>query len=82
MIQAPLGGRQGVIIFIELCSGPMTSGILYLDLRISFKKDNQTLRACQKEDNLCDKGLGNHANVRNSGRNWECPSCEREGREI
>lgn len=81
MIQAPLGGRQGVIICIEFRFGPMTCEILYIDLRISFKKRYQILRASQ-EDNLCVKGSGNHANVRNNGRNWECPRWEKEGREL
>lgn len=75
---SPLGCRQGVIIFIELCIGQMTSGILYIDLRISFKKRCQLLWACRKEDKLCDKGSDNHANIRNSRRNRQCLSWQRE----
>lgn len=77
-----------MIIFIELRIGQMTSGILDIDLSISFLKRYQILRdiflilLCQKEDNLCDEGSDNHANVRNSGRLGECLSWKREGREI
>lgn len=71
-MQEPLGRRQGVVIFIELCAGQMTSGILYIDLRISF------LKTCQKDNHLCDKGSDNHADIRNSGRKQECPRWERE----